>query len=259
MRYREFTPPAAVGDVVTRFWLMSTEDADAGTSHRVLPDGCVDLIVLRRGNGVVSVTVRGPRLTPLFVPIEGGEHFWGARLLPDAGPLVVGVPAAQLMEQMLPGASCFGADAARLGDALSAARDEHAVPVTWQDWLAPRIAALPPMDSRVRLAIVAINAMDGSIEVPRLAAMVSLSVRQLQRRFREATGLTVKSYARIRRLRRSLVHLVDDREHTWSEVASRLGFADQSHLINEFGRLAGARPSDIAAYVHAIEHLDVVP
>ncbi len=112
---------------------------------------------------------------------------------------------------------------------------------------------------RVRLAIVAANAAGGAARASDLAPLVGLGARQLQRRFVRATGLTIKTYSRIRRLRRTLNHLLAGEPRTWSQVAATLGFADHSHLAGEFARLAGAAPTEIAAYVAGIRHVDVVP
>jgi AraC-like DNA-binding protein len=260
VRYQEFTPSEQIGNLVARLWTMTVEnDVTLDAQHRVVPDGCVDLVVMKKHESPVTMTVRGPRLTPLFVPVSRGDRFWGARLWPDVGGLIVGVTSETLVERMYPGSMFFGLDASRLGLALAATTRDEAIPLAWEAWFEPRVAALSAIDPKVRLSIVALNAVHGALGIERLAAMVSLSARQLQRRFRRATGLTVKSYARIRRFRQSLTHLLDRETATWSAVANRLGFADQSHLISEFTRLAGARPSEIAAYVKAFQHIDVRP
>jgi transcriptional regulator GlxA family with amidase domain len=123
----------------------------------------------------------------------------------------------------------------------------------------PLVASAPAPDPAVRLAVLAINASCGMAPVTPLGSQAGISARQLQRRFVRATGLTLKTYARIRRLRSSLTHLLEPSPRGWGAVAADFGFADQAHLIREFRRLAGATPGEIAEYVAGIKHEAVRP
>lgn len=234
------------------------DEVDDGFLHRVLPDGCMDLVVMQRGD-LLHAVVRGPRDTPLMVPVTPGDRYWGARFWPDAGALIVAIPAAHLVGSVRPAEGLFGAEARHLAERLAVAEDDAAAARCLDAWLSPQMRTAPPFDRAVRLALLALHAADGSLGVTALASMVALSPRQLQRRFRAATRLTIKTYARIRRMRQSLAHLIKHEPRTWSQVAASLGYADHSHLINEFTRLAGARPSDIANYIAGIQHVDVLP
>ena len=260
MHYREFMPPADTADWVARYWTMTVPaSVEPGFGHRILPDGCVDLVVAVRPAAPAIVAVRGPRATPLVLPVGPGDRYFGVRFWPDAGALVLGTSAASLVDHLGPAASFIGADAEALGEAFVPPPDETAAPALFAEWLVPRVATLPPVDPAVRLAIVAANAAGGAARATDLAPLVGLGARQLQRRFVRATGLTIKTYSRIRRLRRTLDHLLAGEPRTWSQVAATLGFADHSHLAGEFARLAGAAPTEIAAYVAGIRHVDVVP
>jgi len=125
--------------------------------------------------------------------------------------------------------------------------------------LTSRTVGLRPIDTKVRQALVAQHATNGGLAADELAALVGLSARQLQRRFTAATGLTLKTYARIRRMRWVIGHLLDGKPTSWASVAATVGFADQSHLITEFRRLAGAPPAEVARYLAAFDHSDVMP
>ena len=46
---------------------------------------------------------------------------------------------------------------------------------------------------------------------------------------------------------------------SWSAVAADLGFADQAHLIREFGALAGVTPVEVADRIRRIGHGQVRP
>ena len=259
MQYREFLPGPGTADWVARYWTMSVSGVEPGFGHRIIPDGCTDVVVAVRRPAPTIVAVRGPRATPLVLPVSPGDRYFGMRLWPDAGALVLGAPAGSLVELMAPAGGFVGGDADRLGRAFDPAPEAAAAPGIFGNWLEPRLGLLPPLDPAVRLTILAASAADGAARVTDLAKIVGLGPRQLQRRFLRSTGLTIKTYARIRRLRATLGHLLAREPRTWSQVAAALGFADHSHLAGEFARLAGAPPTEIAAYIARIQHLDVVP
>ncbi len=256
LTYREFAPAAGLAEIVARYWCMQAPDnLSPGSLHTVLPDGCVDLVVVGRGSGFF--TVRGPRKTPLGLPLQPDDRFWGARLWPDMGGHVLGVAAKSLLEIQTPVASFFGADADDLAHGVMSEQD------SWRQqfdaWFTDHATPKQPVDTKVRLALLAQNATAGGMSTSMLADLVGLSARQLQRRFSAATGLTLKTYARIRRLRNVVGHLLDGETTSWAGVAASLGFADQSHLIAEFRRLAGARPAEVAQYISNVTHSDVIP
>jgi AraC-like DNA-binding protein len=260
IRYHEFAPRNEIAHLVARFWIMTTGDEiSPNTEHRVLPDGCVDLIVVAKRNGATFMTVRGPQLAPLIIPIDSGDSYYGARLWPDAGALLVGKRAVELVDRMYPAMHFFGEAAQQLANHLRAEINHTAIPALWETWLESISETMSPIDPAVRLAIVAINAANGGLSTAEIGSIVALSPRQLQRRFKSATGLTVKSYARIRRMRQSIGHLLRGDVDLWSAVAARLRFSDQSHLVSEFNRLAGLPPGDVAEYVRQFTTKDVIP
>ncbi|MGE0441153.1 MAG: helix-turn-helix domain-containing protein [Gemmatimonadales bacterium] len=258
MQYREY-PPGPSAEHVVRYWSLVVPERTAPEhQHRIVPDGCTDLIVVAR-DGASRLVLRGPRDTPLLIPVRPGDRYWGARIWPDSGGLLVGRAAAELVSFVGPAEPFLGAGAAERAATVAAVANVADGPGRFEAWLVERFAEAPPFDQAVRMVLLAINAAEGPVRSAGLADLVGLGPRQLQRRFRTATGLTLKTYSRIRRIRRSLGHLVEGRPRRWSEVAAALGFTDQSHLISEFTRLAGATPGEIAAYVAGIQHSDVLP
>lgn len=84
--------------------------------------------------------------------------------------------------------------------------------------------------------------------VAQIAAKLGLSARQLQRRFRDQTGLTPKHFARIGRLRRVLAYLRGEHPfETLTDVAHDLGYSDQAHMNHDFKALTGLSPRRFAA------------
>ena len=79
MRYQEYTPPRSLEGFVTCFW-----EITGGTgSHRVLPDGAMDVVFAASDRGA---RVIGP-MTGAIVTGPGGPAWTvGARFRPGAAP-----------------------------------------------------------------------------------------------------------------------------------------------------------------------------
>jgi AraC-like DNA-binding protein len=71
-----------------------------------------------------------------------------------------------------------------------------------------------------------------------------MSIRSLQYRFLQATGLTHKTIQQIERAR-SAVSLLE-RGTAISDAAFELGYFDQAHLSNSLKRFVGSTPAQIA-------------
>ncbi len=250
--YHEFEPSEMLRPHIMCYWCFDVREIEPGHLHQVIPDGCVGLVASCRPDGTAWLTLQGPRLAPLWIPILPAARYWGVRFWPDAGAGVVGRSARELRGVLEPAAVSLGAVAGPLAQGLAECRDARAAGVCWEEALGPLIGASPPLDPAVRSAVRAIVAARGGTPVGELAAAVQLSPRQLQRRFGAAVGLTLKQFARVRRLRESLLHLVEAAELSWSSVAVELGFADQPHLIREFKALAGLSPLAVSERIRSI-------
>jgi AraC-like DNA-binding protein len=81
------------------------------------------------------------------------------------------------------------------------------------------------------------------LRVCQLAARFDISERQLLRKFYARFGMGPKQFARVARIER--VMAVRSGGAAWAEVAYRLGFSDQAHMINEFTRIVGVSPAEL--------------
>jgi AraC-like DNA-binding protein len=113
-------------------------------------------------------------------------------------------------------------------------------------------------DEKIAEAIRIIEENNGEIKIAELAEAVNLSLRQLERRFKNSSGLTPKQYARARRLRATAVSLVENEHLNWANRAAEMGFTDQAHLTHEFVAVTGRSPNSFAEKVKQIEHGNLV-
>ena len=87
------------------------------------------------------------------------------------------------------------------------------------------------------------------LTVEQVARVCGLSGRTLQRLFRTYVGVSPKWMIRRCRIQEAAARLEDGDVRSWADLALALGYADQSHFINDFRRLVGRPP---ASYAHAL-------
>lgn len=218
MTYRELRPPAALAPVVACLW---QHDAVDGTGARVVPDGCVDLLWL--GD---HLFVAGPDTGP--VVWESLPAVSGIRLRPGAAGPVLGLPASEVRDRLVP-----------LGDLWPEAAAVTGAPLDGREqlrWLAGSVLGRrADPDPLVRAAGRRLAGADA--RVAEVADDLGVSERQLHRRTVAAVGYGPKTLARVARLRR-LVGLPG----TLAERASGAGYASQAHMTDEVRRLTGLSP-----------------
>lgn len=244
-------PPAGLREHVRRV-AGFTEHVDGPLFRRELPTGSVTLIL---GFGepirISSATGTGT-FTSFFagmheIPV-GTEHGGALRCIQvDLSPLgayqLLGMPMSELTDAVvgpgllpLPGWRDLGERLAALAgwperfDLL-----DHALGSRFEDG--------PSADPEVRWVWGRLSRSHGAVPVGALAAEVGWSRRHLTARFRGQVGLTPKPAARVLRFRHALSLITAGRAASISDAAAAAGYADHSHLVREFRRLAGAPPS----------------
>ena len=222
--YREW----ATGLAGAVAWSRAVDEPQA---HRILPDGCLDLIW---SDG--RLLVAGPDTTAHEMNSPAGQVYTGLRFVPGTGPSVFGVPAHELRDSRVPLDQIWPQ---RLVDGLTArvsdASDRAAVLL---DIARPRIRVDP-----VIVAVVAGLRAGRAVSV--VADEVGLSERQLLRRSLAAFGYGPKTLARVLRMERALA--LAARGVTAAEVAVSTGYADQAHLSREVKALAGVPLTSLAS------------
>lgn len=210
----------------------STPDGP-GATGRVLPDGCMDLLVWQG-----TLTVAGPDSRAYLTTDAGGAPVTGLRLPPGTGPRVFGVPARELRDRRVPLDALWpAAEVRRLHGRLAAGADPGRL---LEAVAAGRLAAGrgPDAEPRRRALVDAVVAAARRGEsVGRTAWQAGLSERQLHRRCLDAFGYGAKTLARILRMHRAL-----DLARAGLPLAGtalRAGYADQAHLSREIRALAG--------------------
>jgi AraC-like DNA-binding protein len=260
LKYQEYSPCPDVAPYVASYWSFDVAPDGNAVEHTIIPDGCISLAFRAVASGLpAELRVVGPRATSFSVMVHPGDHYFGIRFWPDAGGAALRADATTLRNQVGP-ARLLGERAlplTRIMRSLETCADSPARCAACDTALPDLLRDAAPIDATVRGAVVLTIAFDGDISIGTLQQRLGIGVRQLQRRFRAAVGLTMKEFARIRRVRATAATLLASDVHSTAQLAARAGFSDQAHLIRELVRVTGSPTTPLRARLGRILHTDI--
>jgi AraC-like DNA-binding protein len=238
--YHEFQPGPALVGAVECFWSGTTGGSATPIHHRVLPDGCMDLLFNFAATTDERVSVVGTMSRALTFVTTGPVDYLGVRFRPGALPAFVDIDAAGLMDEQVSLADFWGARAGELWHRLAVATVVDRVRRLREFLSDARRAATDPF---INHCVGRIEAVRGELRIAALEATTGVTTRQLERKFARHVGVSPKLFARIVRFKavaaaaRASVHPPD-----WARLAAEFGFADQPHLAREFRAMSGLTP-----------------
>ena len=189
--------------------------------------------------------VQPPRLVvgalsgPLPFVMPDDTHILGVRL-PVACACLLGRRPSELRDRMIP----LDRVVPELDRSLATWMRGRATDAQLLDRLAAHASTLVHRcDPRVREVADALARDPAACTIHELAAQVGCSRRQLARDFASELGISARSFAQRSRFANAWQQLALAPPRDWTSAAVELGYCDQSHMIREFRRLGGDRPS----------------
>jgi AraC-like DNA-binding protein len=274
MRIEFLRPHPALRPYVVRYLALATDTVAAIDQH-IGPAGGPALVVITRGTQMGAATRDALEKTPpaylcghldralLTVFAERCRSFIVHFTATGAYPLL-GLSVRDLTNQVVEIAAVGGTDLQSWAAALAEAPNDAARAVATDRVLLARHnkLTLRPGSARVLETATAaaslIAQFDGRVRVGALARQLDLTPRTLLRHFEEAVGLPVQSQARIVRFLATRAHIDRHVDASWSEIAYRFGYVDQSHLVRDFRRYYGEPPSVFRARQHEARLITLV-
>jgi AraC-like DNA-binding protein len=236
-----FSPRADLRDRVAAIVVV---DADGG-ERTVLPSGAAVLGFqicgrVRAGDRLLSVAgVTGIQKGARRYGYVGATRSVLVHFTPQ-GAACLGVPASELsnesvaLDALIPGSR-------EVVERFQGARTIAESVAVVEDFLARRPFAPDPLVERALRVLVVEPDEDAGIA--RIARSLSMSERQLERRFLDRVGNTPKRYASLRRFERAAA-LVGSGAPL-GQIALDAGYYDQSHFIREVRRFSGMTPGEL--------------
>jgi AraC-like DNA-binding protein len=263
-RYKEFMPHTLLQDHVKRFWILEREYTPEDSLEEILPDACLELI-LNFGRPYAQISGLMPRELPQIfliglqnkplilqangvVKIIAVRFFaWGALPFLSHEVRPNSTMKAELDHEWHPVVSKIAAKV-HAGEYQSAVEDI-------EDFLiGKRLNSL--FDSQqVQAAAKLLYRTKGQFRVADLADFLNLSVRQLQRKFEDETGVSPKTLARTIRFEAIRNRLMFEPDANLTDLAYEFGYTDQAHFINDFKAFTDKTPGEFAAEMQKLQEL----
>jgi AraC-like DNA-binding protein len=237
--YRERAPVAALDRHVACVWVQRIGPGTTPMVHRIVPDGCVDIIWLDGG-----LHVAGPDTGPVLARLAPGSLVVGIRFQPGLAPTMLGLPAAELIDERVDLDLLWGRASQRLAERLSDVSGPGAASKVLERELVERLPDAAPVDPLAEAVVAELRARPAGPVVAKLAASLGTSERQLHRRCVSAFGYGPKTLDRVLRFQRflAMARAAPRGETSLARLAADAGYADQAHLARECSSLGGLPP-----------------
>lgn len=254
MRYREYKVAPALAKNVECIWLLESSDGHASsTPERLLPDGCVELILNfgalfreHKASGQSHLQperfVVGQMTRPVLVSPTGLVQLLGIRFAPGGTLPFFPCPPGELTNSITPLADVATILDRELSGQVYEARGLPEKIRLIEAMLIRLLRAKENSGASLQGAISRIISAGGQISVDVLANDLGISGRQMERRFLSEVGLGPKLLCRILRFQQ-VFRAVERADQNWAGIAADCGYYDQAHLIRDFRQFAEQTPA----------------
>ena len=242
--YREYSPPHLLQSRIECFWERTVCDF-GGHVHRVLPDGCIDVLFECAGVSAATSYVVGAMTRPLLVTRSDAMHVFAVRFKPGAAAQFFKPPLFHLTDARIDLGDLWAHSRTLAEQVCAATTSQDRINLVAQE-LMSRLHDERPTQRRLTLALQTLaRRPDRSIE--QLCRELGITRQGLAKGFRNSVGISPKMLARILRMRMVLkhIHRSQRRPILWMDVAQCAGYYDQAHMINEFQVLNGLTPQQV--------------
>jgi len=242
--YQEYAPHPALTEYVQCYWSIA-QSAQPPMNH-VLPDGCIDVMFTVTAADCFAEVV-GTMSSAVSVPIEPATTFLGVRFKPGGALPFLRVSAQTLTDGLLRLDDVWQGISRHLTEQIYDAPTLAAKVARLEAELLRRVLSIPAVDVLTLDTLHYIRTARGSVTVRELSTHAALSERQLERRFREHTGLSPKLFARLIRFRSAAILLQQQPALPLQDLVFASGFYDQAHFIHDFKAFTGVTPTEYQA------------
>ena len=259
MNYTEIAPPALLTRHIECFWTLSSGGQTAPASaHRILPDGCCELVLnladrfrQLRDDGSSKLQpqmlLAGQMVRPLRVLPTGRVEIIGVRFRPAGAVVFLGQPANELTGSIISLDSLSPRLNRLILDRVMGSASFTKQLTALETILYSQLGAGQPVRQSVEAAVRVIEKTSGTTSVGRLQRLVGLGSRTLEREFERTVGLPPKMLCRILRFQKVFQAIERHDVRGWAAVAAECGYTDQAHLIRDFHEFAGETPACLLA------------
>lgn len=224
-------PDNSISHFVHSFWMLENKTGKDIPST-VLPNGMVDLILMKLNSQNWEIVVRGIDTMPSQVVIRAGTKMFSIGLKLLAVEYMLGDSIKDVLNEGKNLPNDFWQfdknDMNSLGNFCNKATQKI------------KTISTESIDSRKKKLFELIYSCHGSTTVKELSEKVHWSSRQINRYFNQQFGISLKVYCNILRFGASFKHLSE------GKLFPEQNLTDQNHFIKEIKKYAGVTPKELS-------------
>jgi AraC-like DNA-binding protein len=213
--------------------------------HRVIPDGCIDIIFDLNGHSYgKAASIVGTMTKSIFAELKDQVNFLAIRFLPGGFLHFFDIPTYHFTDQIIPLEMISRRREHTFTERLAGENHISDQIKLLESYLGHLLMMNNRHEQAVRIALCNILKHRGNIGISQLSRSANSSQRQLCRKFKKCIGVSPKSFCRIIRFQSILRMLPSHSRCNLLFIALDGGYYDQSHFIHEFNSYYGLNPSE---------------
>ncbi len=242
-QHHRLLPCQSLSPFVAHFWWVGW-DIPQPLVEETLPHPTVHALFEMPG---ARDEVSGVHTRRFVRKLEGKGRVFGIKFRPGAFYPFLGRSVATLRDRVRPVADVLGETGLELRRALEGVVSLEEGMDRAEAVLIRRLPSLPLEVANIRDFAERLESDRSILRAEDAAEISGLGVRTLERRFRDYVGVSPKWVIRRYRLIEAAEQLKRGQTTSLSELATALGYFDQSHFVRDFKALIGRTPSAFSA------------
>ncbi len=252
--FTEYQPHQDLTPFIQSYWSgnfnLSGED---NFNQSIVPNGCIELIIhLTDDHCYLSKNddqwCKSPIFTlmglfPKSYDVRFLKHVkvFGIRFYPDGIRNIFGVAPSEFLSTYEDGSDVLGKEFYNFCAQIREAKTSANQKLLTDKFILKQLAKNINSYDYTHLVMKAIRSSNGMANYQYLVNQIPISLRQLQREFKNQYGLTITDYMRLSRIN-AIHQYMQNNSGSLTELAYDLDFTDQSHMIREYKNFVGVPP-----------------
>ena len=252
MKYNRISPPKSISWLVRFFWEFEGNFSTQNPYKQIVSASVCPKLAFQYDGGMV-MTENGNE-TQLFksgfqsqsniysqITTHQKIGVFGAFFHPYALSVIFNLPVHHLTNHNIEITDLLGKEGRSLEEQIVSATKTHQRVEIISQFIENKLKHSAFNNSNLITAVQSIVQRRGVVNITNFCESIFLSQRNVERKFKDLTGFSPKSFARIVRFE-ECISKATTQDLSLTELAYEFGYYDQSHMIKDFKKLSGNSP-----------------
>lgn len=247
MIYREFNPDILLTPYIETYWT-ACSFKEQEEFHRILPDGCVDIILSLNSSAHFGLNPFRPNIIGTMTTFCQGSYtsevkLVGIRFRPVGFTAFCRVPINEFTDKRVDLTLIKSLFDERFYASLPEKTTTVEVIRYIDSYFIGKLKKIFSPETRIVYAIDLIRQSKGLLSLNEVASKSCFSLRHFERKFKMAVGISPKMFSKIVKFQHTCAYLKANSNISLFSTAIDCGYYDQAHLIKDFKAMSGDSPS----------------